>query len=65
MSSKQVAFGRQARSVHIVSTLPIHLQREIAAFWVKNTPKVIHLETATIRILESVSGDLIIEIEPP
>lgn len=66
MSISRTAFERRrARSVHIVSTLPIQLQREIAAFKVKNTPKVLYLETATIRIFESVSGDLIIEIEPP
>jgi len=56
---------RRARSVCIITTLPIQLQREIAAFRVKAAPKVLYLETATIRIFQSVSGELVIEIEPP
>jgi hypothetical protein len=65
MSVKQVASGRRARSVCIVTQIPLRLQHEIAAFRVKGKPRIIYLESATIRITESASADLVIEIEPP
>ncbi len=65
MSLNQAAQGRRARSVCMVTQIPLRLQHVIAAFRVKGKPCVIYLESATIRITESVSGELVIEIEPP
>jgi hypothetical protein len=41
------------------------VQQEIAAFKVAAKPQTLYLKTATIRITESVSGEVVIEIEPP
>lgn len=65
MPTKQTAFGRHALSVCILTQLPVRVQQEIAAFKVAAKPQTLYLKTATIRITESVSGEVVIEIEPP
>ncbi len=66
MSISRTADKRLAACrVCILTQLPLRLQHEIAVFKVAAKPKILYLKTATIRITESVSGELVIEIDPP
>lgn len=54
--------GGQARTVSIVTGHSVTLQTQKPK---SGKPTVIRLRTATIRVWESLSGELVIEIVPP
>jgi hypothetical protein len=63
MRCNQAAFGRQAQSVSIVTQLSIALQHKNASCG--KLRQVVYLRHATIKIRETQSGEIVIEIEPP
>jgi hypothetical protein len=66
MSKTKSAFGRHALSVRIVTELPVSLQYKSDARFKRDTkPIIVSLVSAIIRVTESASGELVIEIEPP
>jgi len=66
MGFNKAAFGRQARTVRILTDLPVLVQAKNARIRCgkKKTQKV-YLPNLTIIIRYSESGDVIIETEPP
>jgi hypothetical protein len=57
---------RRPRSVCIVTELPVRLQQENAATQEPDTrPLIVPLASAKIRISETATGEIVIEIEPP
>jgi hypothetical protein len=54
--------GRCARSVCIVTDLPITVQPKNK---IKGKPSILRLGSVKLKITETGSGELVIEIEPP
>ncbi len=66
MATNQNAFGRRARSVCIVTKLPVRLQAKstnVLRDVVES--RIVRLGSITIRIGVSPTGEVVCEIEPP
>ena len=62
----QAAQRRRARSVSIVSHLPIYVQlKNTIALTGNDKATTVYLATATITITQLGNGEIAIEIEPP
>lgn len=66
MRLNQVAHGRRARGVCIVTRLPVRLKQENATTVEPGArPLIVPLVSAKLRITETATGEIVIEIEPP
>ncbi len=65
MPLDQAAQGRRARSVCIVTRLPVRLQDKSAPQVADVSSRVVRLQSATLIITESATGEISIKIEPP
>ena len=66
MSKTKSAFGRRARSVCIVTELPVRLQEQISPTDRQGVePVIVRIGSGVLRITQLGSGELVIEIEPP
>jgi hypothetical protein len=65
MLLKQTACGRQARSLCIVSELPLRLQEKKARDGKLAEAKIVRLGSVKLLVGLSATGELVIEIEPP
>jgi len=66
MSKTKSAFGRHARSVCIVTELPVRLQEKISLTERQGVkPVIVNLGSGVLKITQLGSGELVIEIEPP
>jgi len=65
MRIKQTAYGRQARSVRIVTDKPVRLQAKShqVCEWIVET-QIVRIRSLTLRIRMSATGEVIID-EPP
>lgn len=65
MMCNQTAFGRKARSVCIVSDLPVRLQQKNSARPKLSNAKIVWLGSVKVLVGLSASGEVVIEIDPP
>ena len=65
MRINQAASGRQARTVRIVTANPVAVQEKLSDQTKSVKASVLRLTSATIRVRELPTGELVIEVEPP
>ncbi len=65
MRINQAASGQQARTVRIVTREAVAVQEQLSDGTKSVKASILRLASATIRVRELASGELVIEIEPP